>query len=132
MRKLPSINGNKTNQSLRAAGATQMYDCGIPEKIIQERTGHRWLDALRMYERTNVEQQQAVSAVLKSTAYKKSTEKMTIAHSISASKQPTNISPSLSFQNLHGCTININGAAPPSHGSTVPTTTATDRNILWN
>ena len=126
MCKLAGSNGSKTNHSLRAAGATQMYDC---EKIIQERTGHRSLDALRMYERTNVEQQQAVSAILtapQSIAYNKSTEKMTIAHSISETKQPTNIAPSLSFQNLHGCTININAAAPPSHGSTVPTTTVTE------
>ena len=132
MCKLAGINGSKTNHSLRAAGATQMYDCGVPEKIIQERTGHRSLDALHMYERTNVEQQQAVSAILtapQSIAYNKSTENITITHSISETKQPTNITPSLSFQNLHACTININAAAPPSHGSTVPTTTVTDRNM---
>ena len=39
MCKQASINGNKTNHSLRAASATQKYDSGVPEKLIQERTG---------------------------------------------------------------------------------------------
>ena len=33
------IQGHKTNHSLRATGATEMYHCGAPEKLIQERTG---------------------------------------------------------------------------------------------
>ena len=47
------ICGNKTNHSLRATGATQMYNSGVLEKIIQERTGHWSLEALRMYECVN-------------------------------------------------------------------------------
>ena len=42
----------KSNHSLRASGATEMFRAGVPEKIIQERTGHRSLKALRTYERT--------------------------------------------------------------------------------
>ena len=34
------IQGNKTNHSLRATGVTQMYESGVPEKLVQERTGH--------------------------------------------------------------------------------------------
>ena len=33
------IQGHKTNHSLRVTGATEMYHCGAPEKLIQERTG---------------------------------------------------------------------------------------------
>ena len=44
------ISGNKTNHSLRATGATRLYEKGAPEKLIQERTGHRSLEALRAYE----------------------------------------------------------------------------------
>ena len=40
---------------------------GVPEKIIQERTGHRSKECLRMYEHTNEKQQLAVSKVLSST-----------------------------------------------------------------
>ena len=34
------IEGNITNHSLRATSATQMYWSGVPEKVIQEHTGH--------------------------------------------------------------------------------------------
>ena len=44
--------GHKTNHSLRATGASEMFEAGVPEKIIKERTGHRSLEALRLYERT--------------------------------------------------------------------------------
>ena len=44
------VTSHKTNHSLRATGATQMYKKGTPEKLIQVRTGHRSLEALRAYE----------------------------------------------------------------------------------
>ena len=46
------IKGNKTNHSLRATGATKLYESGVPEKLIQEHTGHRSLEALRVYKQT--------------------------------------------------------------------------------
>ena len=54
----------KTNHSLRATGASMMFQAGVPEKIVQERTGHRSLEALRMYERTTTTQHMEVSRVL--------------------------------------------------------------------
>ncbi len=44
--KHAGIAGNITNHSLRATSATQLYRSGVPEKVIQERTGHRSLEAL--------------------------------------------------------------------------------------
>ena len=44
------IKGSKSNRSLRATAATQMFQEGAPEKVIQERTGHRSLEGLRLYE----------------------------------------------------------------------------------
>ncbi len=41
------IKGSKTNHSLRATAATQMFREGAPEKEIQERTGHGSLEGLR-------------------------------------------------------------------------------------
>ena len=35
------ITGRKTNHSLRATGATELYLAGVPEQVIKERTGHR-------------------------------------------------------------------------------------------
>ena len=59
------VGGHKTNHSLRASSATSMYSAGIPEKLIQERTGHGSLQALCTYERSNDQQQkEAVSSIL--------------------------------------------------------------------
>lgn len=43
-----------------------MFAASVPEKLIQSRTGHHSLDALRLYERPSHEQQQAVSKILTS------------------------------------------------------------------
>ena len=65
-RKLASIPGHHTNYSLRATGATQLYTAGVPEKIIQERTGHHSVECLRSYECASDKQQHAVSRILSS------------------------------------------------------------------
>ena len=57
---------NKTNHSLRATGATNLYTANVPEKLIQQRTGHRSVKALRIYKRTTGEQELAVSKILTS------------------------------------------------------------------
>ena len=56
----------KTNHSLRATGASELFRSSVPEKIVQERTGHRSIKALRMYERTTQSQHMAVSPILSS------------------------------------------------------------------
>ena len=47
----------KTNHSLRATGATRLFEANVPDKLIKEQTGHKSLDALRLYECTSSEQQ---------------------------------------------------------------------------
>ena len=42
------INEKKTNHSLRATGATTLFNAGIPEKIKREVTGHQF-NALQIY-----------------------------------------------------------------------------------
>ena len=56
--------GNFTNHSLRATGATTLFDAGVPEAIIQKRTGHKSIDALCCYERVTPSQELAVSQIL--------------------------------------------------------------------
>ena len=56
----------KTNHCLRATGATRLFEANVPEKLIQDRTGHRSIGALRQYEHTSTQQQQAVSSVIAS------------------------------------------------------------------
>ena len=54
----------KTNHSLRATGATRMYNNGIPEKTIQVRTGHKSINGLRVYECPGLEQQREACEAL--------------------------------------------------------------------
>ena len=41
----------KSNHSLRVTGATRLYRSGVAERTIQARTGHKSIEALRVYER---------------------------------------------------------------------------------
>ena len=41
-----------------------MYRKGIPEKAIQSRTGHKSIEALRMYERVSTDQERGMCHVL--------------------------------------------------------------------
>ena len=61
------ISGQQTNHSLRATGASKMFAKGVPEMLVQGRTGHRSLEALRVHERPTTSQLKAVSSVLCST-----------------------------------------------------------------
>lgn len=58
------IEGNFTNHSLQATGAKVLFDVGVPECVIQKRTGHKSLDALRAYERITPKQLQKFWQVL--------------------------------------------------------------------
>ena len=58
------IEGKKTNHSLRVSGASTLFEAGVPERVIQQRTGHRSLLSLRMYERVSEGQEKAVSRIL--------------------------------------------------------------------
>ena len=40
------ITGRKTNHSLRATGATELFQAHVPERLIQQRTGHHSVEAL--------------------------------------------------------------------------------------
>ena len=55
-----------SNHSLRATSASRLFASNVPEKIIQEKTGHRSLVGLRGYERTTTEQERIVTKILSS------------------------------------------------------------------
>ena len=59
-----------TNHSLRATSASRLFACNVPEKIIQEKTGHRSLAGLRAYEHTTTKQQQDITKLLDSPSLK--------------------------------------------------------------
>ena len=92
------VGGKKTNHSLRAS---ELFQAGIPEKVIQERTGHLSLTGLRHYERVTDDQQRVASNVLSSTNTK-------LEKSISRPLQPiSNSMPFSSNMNFSGCSVNI-------------------------
>ena len=62
-----------SNHSLRAYGATTLFQAKVPEKLIQMRPGHKSLEALRSYERTSETQLLDVSHVVCNTNTPKNT-----------------------------------------------------------
>ena len=109
----------KSNHSLRATGATRLFESNVPEKLIHERTGHKSVDALRLYERTSVDQQKSVSTLL--CAPKKDTSALLCAPKKSEFQSPMTTQPpaltshnnsALSatqtmFKDFNNCTFNI-------------------------
>ena len=43
----------KTNHSLRVTTATRLFQSGIDEQLIMDRTGHRSIDGIRRYKRVS-------------------------------------------------------------------------------
>ena len=62
--KAAGIQGFKTNHSLRVTSATRLFQAGIDEQLIMERTGHHSTDGIRTYKRSSAEQQKAISDIL--------------------------------------------------------------------
>ena len=58
------IEGQKTNHRLKVRDTTALYSAGVPEKIVQARTGHSSLEALRKYGRVTMDQELAISKLL--------------------------------------------------------------------
>ena len=114
------ICGHKTNHSLRATGATELY-----KRLIQERTGHRSLEGLRTYERSDDDQNKAASLLLAAPNpihYDQclSTTKNCMINTYAAGPSTSKGFGSgistphpVLFNNLQGCTINITSAPPP-------------------
>ena len=112
------IGGNKTNHSLRATGATELYQAGVPEKVIQERTGHLSLSGLRQYERTCDKQHEAVSQILAAKENVSFQQQVSMkSHSLVHMPIPA---PQYSFSN---CNVTFNtvhpGYQPPVASSSV-------------
>lgn len=84
------IEGKKTNHSLRVSGASTLFEAGVPERVIQQRTGHRSLLSLRMYERVSEGQEKAVSRIL--TGENNNYNESLMQSITSSSTLPTNVS----------------------------------------
>ena len=61
MLKSAELSTTYTNHSLRATSASRLFAKNVPEKIIQEKSGHRSAAGLRAYEHTTADQHRAVT-----------------------------------------------------------------------
>ena len=102
------VNGKKTNHSLRVAGTTSLYEGGVPEKVIQQRTGHRCLESLRTYERVSSDQEMAVSRILagEEKSYRESLENV-LTTSVTKQSTVDAYKPSTPGVNCSNCTVNF-------------------------
>ena len=96
----------------------------VPEKLIEQRTGHRSLEALRTYECTSVTLQRAVSAVLASSEDTDYQSEVSNNGQILLVSRPSSLMHSSisdasaatrgrelfgkAFQSCHNCTISVN------------------------
>ncbi len=93
--KACGIEGHKTNHSLRVTAATRLFQGGVDEQIIMQRTGHRSIDGVRKYKRISNDQEKATSSI--------------ITNSHSSSSISTSFgAPQITFNNCSSFTININ------------------------
>ena len=76
----------KTNHSLRATGASAMFQAGVPERIIQKATGHKSVEGLCTYKQAPTKQFKYVSKVLMGEASESRKENAL------TTLQPTNVS----------------------------------------
>ena len=58
------FDGHFTNLSLRRSCATNLYDNGVPEQVIQETSGHWSVEGVRAYKRTSSAMRRKMSAIL--------------------------------------------------------------------
>ena len=58
------FDGHFTNHSLRRSCATNLYDNGVQEQVIQETTGHWSVESVRAYKRTLSAMKRKINAIL--------------------------------------------------------------------
>ena len=110
MCKVAEFDTTLTNHSLRAYGATKMFQAKVPEKLIQQRTGHKSLEALRRYERTSLPQLLDVSTVMDDHTVAPVSVMQTASTSCTTttSENPTIVFKGCTFT---GCAISMSGQA---------------------
>ena len=112
VKEMAEAAGLKSNHSLRVTTATTLFSKGVPEKLVQERTGHRFLSALRMYERTSAEQEQSVSNLLASRGKKRTFQEEMEVDS-PRKKQRVGVESGTYVQN---CVLNVYGPSSSIQG----------------
>ena len=100
-----------TNHSFRAFGATKLFQTGVSEKLIQQRTGHRSIEALRQYERTSTAQLMDVSNIMSDVS--KSHDSHDTLNDCNPSSSAQGQQPTVVFNGctFTGCSVAFSGKA---------------------
>ncbi len=107
--KTAGYSGHYTNHSLRVSAATRLFDCGIDEQLIMNRTGHSSTDGVRAYKRASERLQERTSDVL---------NRVTTEASVPAEKKPK-LELELGEKENHS-TVSQVSAQSYQHSATVP------------
>ena len=102
--KTAGITGFKTNHSLRATAATRLYQSGVDEQLIMERTGHRSVEGVRSYKRTSDQQSEALSDILNCS---KKVCVRSIEGESNGTSRPMASTPGFTFNSCASVTINL-------------------------
>lgn len=100
------ISGYKTNHSLRATCATRLFEKGVDEQLIMNRTGHRSEKGVRNYKRVNDIHHHNTSVIIDN----KSLQQM---QSSNFSKNESS-GATFNFHFNQGCIVNITNNVPAS------------------
>ena len=98
-----------TNHCLRATAMTRMFNQGVPEKIIADKSGHRSVESLRAYEHPSVALEKAAGEVIADPKKQFLPDVKPVVKqedSTSVMQTPPGL-PGLSG-NMANCTINVN------------------------
>ena len=116
-----------TNHSLRAYGATTLFQAEVPEKLIQQRTGHRSVEGVRRYERTSESQLLDISNIMScgskvpsNSALSATKKQMPVATrklpydcqprmAMPSAKKSDNVTFVLNNCNFSGCSVTLSG-----------------------
>ena len=105
------LNVHYTNHSLRATAITRMYEGGVSENIISEKSGHRSIKGLRSYEKTSVSQEKGAGATISpGYAAEQKTEDVkpsTLPSTSQPVKDDSKPSTLPTFSGLQNCTFNF-------------------------
>ena len=110
--KTAGVEGYKTNHSLRATATSRLYQAGVDEQLVMERTGHRSVEGVRSYKRTGEKQRKVLSDILnrQNSQSEQSLEVVSASPSLPSLPKLSAASLSGSAQTFNQCTVHFHAA----------------------
>ena len=106
------ISGSFTNHCLRSTAISRMYNAGIPEKLISDKSGHHSLDGLRAYEHHSESMERnaedSIAGIASLTAECKLETSIKSEGKSEPPEMPSALPSLPQFSGMNQCTINFN------------------------